>query len=785
MRFLSRPDASVERLATPVLGGEYSNFGENFSAAYDATTSLSNFNSAGQLISKQIDPMIQEIKAINGWQDYELYNAMSEHKSSRLGSTDEDGNPQTQYHREAFIYDQVKNHPELKQKWESQGLDFTSPAVLGGLIEQKAVDEASSKQEHLAETQRKQLASGVFGEFSGDMVGFMSDPTDLASLAIGVSSGVGVIRTIAEMAAVNVGIEILELPQVNAWRERVTGEKLTTDQFLTNIGYIGAGTAILGAATKIPFGRIIGGIEKSINRQFTPKETLEAMNILESAAAEKYNYQHTPSKDLTQIENKQDADLILEENNLLEGDVGDIKHNDKIKRTLNAMLRDDANSLPNMQTVQVKTPDDIYFLEKHAGYTDEVNLDTLIIDEATYQVKTDVPGIKGDLDPALAGNILVLERADGSRVLLDGHQRVKAAKEQGVKLRATVLREVDGVTPEIGRLASISKNFLEGSIDIASPIIKKIPGMADLLSKIDPMLVAQNAIKRLTPRAMNAIYRNIVSPEAGVLVANAVDGEASQLAMMHLIRESGAKTDADIEKLINETIANKTLDNILPEDLPDAFRGLFVDNERSLIIDEVIAGLEQENLILKTADNELANGAGKGSEQATLINARRIENERTIELIKEYGAYDGEISDEFTRGAYDYLNGGSTDITGISNRTRESIRKSVSEGRYDGLQGNGGINASNFRTKINNLSTAFKSANQDLMQYVEGAVSKGVANDNDSIVSVLNASLENNPGLVSKVVSYDVNGNPITLQRILDDVSEYDKHIDFIKRCGS
>lgn len=96
MRFLSRPDASVERLATPVLGGEYSNFGENFSAAYDATTSLSNFNSAGQLISKQIDPMIQEIKAINGWQDYELYNAMSEHKSSRLGSTDEDGNPQTQ-----------------------------------------------------------------------------------------------------------------------------------------------------------------------------------------------------------------------------------------------------------------------------------------------------------------------------------------------------------------------------------------------------------------------------------------------------------------------------------------------------------------------------------------------------------------------------------------------------------------------------------------------------------------------------------------------------------------
>ena len=81
MRFLSRPDASVERLAAPVLGGEYSNFGENFSAAYDATTSLSNLNSAGQLISKQIDPMIQEIKAINGWQDYELYNAISEHKS--------------------------------------------------------------------------------------------------------------------------------------------------------------------------------------------------------------------------------------------------------------------------------------------------------------------------------------------------------------------------------------------------------------------------------------------------------------------------------------------------------------------------------------------------------------------------------------------------------------------------------------------------------------------------------------------------------------------------------
>src|SRR5205085_11419216 len=95
-------------------------------------------------------------------------------------------------------------------------------------------------------------------------------------------------------------------------------------------------------------------------------------------------------------------------------------------------------------------------------------------------------------DPIKAGMTVVYEDRDGTRYIVDGHQRLGLAKRiaaadpaQDTRLNAFVLRAADGVTDAEARAAAAAKNLAEGTgraIDAA----KVLRARPELLRDLPP-----------------------------------------------------------------------------------------------------------------------------------------------------------------------------------------------------------------------------------------------------------------------------------------------------------
>ena len=106
----------------------------------------------------------------------------------------------------------------------------------------------------------------------------------------------------------------------------------------------------------------------------------------------------------------------------------------------------------------------------------KVDPTTLAFDADTYQFKSggDERGVTDRLkgvktwDPVAAGKAIIHERADGTMVVADGHQRTGLAKRlaaegQSVRMDAYILRERDGWSPRDVRVYAALKNMKESS----------------------------------------------------------------------------------------------------------------------------------------------------------------------------------------------------------------------------------------------------------------------------------------------------------------------------------
>lgn len=120
---------------------------------------------------------------------------------------------------------------------------------------------------------------------------------------------------------------------------------------------------------------------------------------------------------------------------------------------------------------------------------------TLEIDAERFQFKSgsDAQGQLGTLntveefDDNKAGTIMVFEENDGTRFVVDGHQRVGLVKRltaegkaEGVRIMAKVLKESDGFTPSDARRIAAEINIAQGTgtaID-AAKILREISPQA-------------------------------------------------------------------------------------------------------------------------------------------------------------------------------------------------------------------------------------------------------------------------------------------------------------------
>lgn len=763
MRLSTKTDITEQLLAPSVEPGEYTGFLENFTASYNATKSLQNSGSRADMMNEETEALHSIAKESLGFDDnsYTMWQGDINYGQGQYVA------PQRELSVDGEIiplpisrlYDLASTNEEAKQKFEALGYDMSSRQSAYDSIQLGMVERSQAYQEQYNNTANKQAATGVLGDFSGSMMSFMTDPSDIASLFIGISGKANLLTKIAQASGINVGVEVLDYPAVNAWTEKVTGSPYTAEEFIRDAGLITAGTAGLVSLTNIPVRSMIAKIKDRAGRALAPKEELEFIEIIKEVTKENEGKQWLDDKTLEQINNKESIDDITNKENYIENDVSNTKHNKKVKETISAVMRNDENALRPI-TTQIAV-DDIYTLEKQ-GVVDEFEVKDL-------DPKTKVTGEA--VDEVQQGQILVYEDATGNRTIVDGNQRVKAAAKSGQKkIYGRVIRETEGFTKEMAEMMGRIRNYYDGTIKPYDlDILAKYPEMVEALSKFDPLVKQTKNLTKLGPRIIVAMDRDIVDPNIGILVGQYLDDPIEQLAVIDKIKKANVSDDESVTKVILDSIEDGSLKEYDMANAEQSIKSLFVENERKQIIDGVLARLRKENITLK-------NKKDKASK------TRREQNGKAIQLIEEYGNKESEIYGQITKAAQAIGSGGKTDEA-VGNALND-IRTAVDEGRYDGLYYNGQLAESNASAQINRVSEDFKKRNKELIAYSEGIVAKQINIDVKTANDILAGRADIDPKLANRAIDFDAQGNGITLKQALDDIAKGDvNELDFINAC--
>jgi hypothetical protein len=820
---LTKSDLTRDLIAPSVEPGEYTGFVESASVAYDATRSLQNSGSKGDMIKEVSEPLAEIIKTDFGMNDTEYMmflggqNPSNEVIAPNVNYDVISGAKIPQYLTKMFETSQENS--DIADKFENLGFD-TSGGIQNfyDTVVNMGIDKSLGYQQELADKTYKQSGAGAFGEFSGSMTAFFTDPTDIASLAIGISGKANLITKIGQAVAINVGVEAIDYPSVTAWTEKVTGSPYTKKEFLRDSGIIAGATAGIVTITHFPVRAFLRAVSNKVGRALTSKEELEAIKLFKEAAEDLDGTKFPENKELNQLENKESVDEITDKENYIQDDLGNFQHNNKVKQTLGAVLRNDPDGI-RPQTVQVEI-DDIYTLEKQSG-VDELNVKD-IADDVPIETKPDLfeyiddagekqtreiekiipsnkkgvpdivrfkklPGqdmeysismdkgkvVKGgpvEVDEIMQGQILIFEDASGARIIMDGNKRVEAAARSGQKkMYGVVLKETEGFTRKMAEIAGRVRNYYDGTIQKSDmDFLLKYPEMVRSLEIMDPLIQHSKKILALGPRPIVAIDREIISEDIGALIGDKIKDPLEQIAMMDKILK-GKVSDVDAEDFIDAAIKDKSLKNYDMSLAEEKVQSLFLESERSSIIDGVLDLLRKENISLKKSK--------KKQDIAT-----RENNEKTIQLIRENGNKNGEIYDKITRAAKALSNDGNS--RNAINAAANDIRTSVGEGRFDRLFHDGQIAKSDVTAQINRVSEEFKVRNKDLIAYSEGMISKQIDLDIKTTTDILAGRADLDPKLAGRMIEVDEFDKPISLKQALDNLAAENKaELDFIAAC--
>jgi hypothetical protein len=163
--------------------------------------------------------------------------------------------------------------------------------------------------------------------------------------------------------------------------------------------------------------------------------------------------------------------------------------------------------------------------------------------------------------------LLLHERIDGSRYVVDGHQRAGLAKRlirEGKPvppLPAIVVREADGVTPEAARRMGALHNLRTGSaepMDIAkllregelTPLESRM--LSQISSDIGEKFKVGRDLARLGPQAFNYAAMNDIDPELARHVGLSLDDDGQQVGALQVMRDQGIRNADEADALVRQ-----------------------------------------------------------------------------------------------------------------------------------------------------------------------------------------------------------------------------------------
>lgn len=424
-------------------------------------------------------------------------------------------------------------------------------------------------------TERAGVA-GVTGQLIGGVAGSFTtnSPLNVASLFIPGGVGKTAWGRIGTEALVQSTIEgVNQITAVKKNAERM-GETYDVSQGLTGVAFAGAGGAIFrgvfegGAAiykrlaTRAQADDATGRAAKELLDAATPEEAAAKLRSMPFEQVQEINDIVAPVKSTGQ----RGAALEAEVEDFTEAANPFADAGAKIHRGL---LEDTAAAIEEGRALPLGAGGPI----DAAGFeVSTFNVKDLEVDAKAMQFKSggDAEGVTDRLqgvkewNPFLAGVVTVFERADGTRVVADGHQRVGLAKRmvaaggKDIHIPAFVIKESEGNTVGYARAVAALKNIGEGSgtsMD-AARVFREMPASAraiqDSLPPNSALVRDGRALAGMDTEAFMMIANGVVDEKIGAVVARMEQDPNSQRGLIALLAKEEPDTIYQAEQIVRQ-----------------------------------------------------------------------------------------------------------------------------------------------------------------------------------------------------------------------------------------
>ena len=659
---------------------------ENLSAAFDSAQGNEQAYSEATVLRDQWGPIVDTINERAGMDAYSEFlgvkvrtfmhdgfsNPANLISSSILSAPATPGNAEQQYLREAQrIVDYLQENKDLfpDLQW------VTHEEVL-----RRGQEMAQRDRETLQELEgRSPGAANMIARFIGGIGGVATDPINVETAFIG-----GGARTlygaIFREAALGAGVEAMSQAGVIEWYKKL-GYEYTPQQFWTAVAMGGA----FGGAMPVVFR--IGG--KSIS--LTNEQLKSGYRALVDSGLFK------PTS-VTRTAERQAE--ILESENAINPLVDDAVHQERMERATVATEMAEPPAMPDTPPVPLRKIDSVYEADNLDGLIYRFDPAEIQVDAELFQFKAggDEYGVSDRLlgikiwDAVKAGQILVYEFADGRLFIADGHQRLGLARRikaedptQDVRLYGHIIREVDGITPEMARVIAAMKNIAEGTgtaID-AAKVLRVAPERIGELPPRSVLVRQAQGLTLLSDEAFGAVINGVVPANYAALVGRLIpEDEGLQSSAISVLAKTDPANEFQAEAIVRQVrdagAERVTQDSLFGEEI--ITESYFT--ERARILDRAQKQLRQDKAAFGTLVRNAERLEAEGNQLARAANERRANNDsQAIALLQALANRKGPVSDALNAAARSARESGS-----YAEPTRnfvDAVRLAAESGDFD------------------------------------------------------------------------------------------------------
>jgi len=659
-------DLTPENGVSKPIGG----FSENVSAAYQGARMNDQAYSEATILKDQWGPIVDMVNERSGGKSF--FNPANYLSSGFFDASASEGNAQRQYQYTAaqivkFINQNKEAYPELQWVTHDEVLNRGKQAAI------------KARQNLMDLEGRSPGGLNTIGRFVGAIGGAATDPFNWQG-GLAVRTSGSLLSMSFKEAFVNAGLESMAQSGVQKWYKEL-GYEYTPEQFWYSVAAAGAFGGAMPGALKI------GG--KTIS--LTTDQMRKGYDALVKSGA------HKPSEvELSALRQSENIVEDMKANPLVDA----VEHETRLNEAKAAVDSGEPPPISDAPASPLKPTRSVNEADNLDGLIYKFDPQTIKVDAETFQFKAggDEFGVTERLqgvtqwDPIKAGQVTIYEYADGGRFVADGHQRVGLARRiqsqdptQEVALYGHLLRETDGITPEMARVIAAVKNIAEGTgtaID-AAKVLRVAPERIGELPPRSALVRQAQGLVLLSDKAFGAVVNQVIPANYAALVGRLVpEDEGLQDAAIAILAKTDPANEFQAEAIIRQ-VRDAGAQTMKQE-------GLFGEEiitesfftERARILDRAQKQLRQDKAAFSTLTRNAERLEAEGNQLARQANEKRTANDtQAIALLQALANIRGPISDALSAAARSARESGS-----YAEPTRnfvDAVRRAAESGDFD------------------------------------------------------------------------------------------------------